>query len=72
MMGPNFNPSAFAMQMLQSNPQMANNPMAQTLIQAIQTNNPAAGQQLAENICKTYGLTKEQALRQAIQGLGLR
>lgn len=72
MMGPNFNPSAFAMQMLQNNPQMANNPMAQTLIQAIQTNNPAAGQQLAENICKTYGLTKEQALQQAIQGLGLR
>ncbi len=71
-MGPNFNPSMFAMQMLQKNPRMASNPMAKTLLQAIQTNNPAIGEQLAENICKTYGLTKEQAIQQAIQGLGLR
>ncbi len=61
-MGPNFNPFAFAMQKLQNSPQMANNPMAQTLMQAIQTNNPQMGEQLAENICKTYGLTKEQAI----------
>ncbi len=71
-MGPNFSPSAFAMQALQRNPQVANNPMGQTLIQAIQNNDSAAGERLAENICKTYGLTKEQALQQAIQGLGLR
>ncbi len=71
-MGPNFDPYAYAMRRLQQDPQMQRNPMAQTLMQAIQTNNPALGEQLALNICKTYGITKEQALQQAIQGLGLR
>lgn len=67
-----FNPGMFAMQMLQSNPQIANNPMGQALIQAIQTGDSKAGEQIAENICKTYGLTKEQAIQQAIQGFNLR
>ena len=62
---PNVNPMQFAMNMLQSNPQIRNNPQAQGLMQIIQSGDAAKGQQMAENICKTYGVTPDQALQEA-------
>lgn len=62
---PNVNPMQFAMNMLQNNPQVMNNPQAQGLMQVIQSGDAAKGQQMAENLCKTYGVTPDQALEEA-------
>lgn len=62
-----FDPAKFAMQMIQNNPQVMNNPMAKEYLQIIQNGDSAKGQEVANNILKTYGMTKEQALGQAAQ-----
>lgn len=62
---PNVNPMQFAMNMLQNNPQIMKNPQAQGLMQVIQSGDAAKGQQMAENLCKTYGVTTDQALEEA-------
>lgn len=61
----NFNFKQFALSMLQRNPQVKNNPQAQGLINVIQTEDSKQGEQFAENLCKTYGVSKEQALADA-------
>lgn len=71
-MGPNFqNISQLVMQLMANNPRLANNPQAQQYLKVIQSGDSVAGQQLANNILQTYGLTKEQAIQQAMQGFGL-
>lgn len=66
------NPMQFAMNMIQHNPQIMNNPMAQNYINVIQSGDAQKGQQLAENICKSYGMTPQQALQQAKQFFNIR
>lgn len=61
----NVNPMQFAMKMLQRNPQVMNNPQAQGLMEVIQSGDTAKGKQMAENLCKTYGVTPDQALEEA-------
>lgn len=55
----------FAMNMIQRNPQIANNPRAQQLISVIQNGNNEQGEKIANNLCESYGVTKEQALNDA-------
>lgn len=55
----------FAMNLLQNNPNVAKNPQAQEMIKVIQNGDSQRGQMIAENLCKTYGITKEDALEQA-------
>ena len=61
----NVNPMRFAMNMLQQNPNLQNNPQAQGLMQIIQSGDEARGKQIAENLCRTYGVTPDQALQDA-------
>lgn len=58
-----FDPAKFAMQMIQNNPQVMNNPMAKQYLEIIQNGDSAKGQEVANNILKTYGMTKDQAMR---------
>lgn len=62
---------AFAMNLIQKNPQVANNPMAKQLIDVIQNGSDEQGRQIAENLCQTYGTTKEQALADAKKFFGI-
>lgn len=55
----------FAMNLLQNNPNVAKNPQAQEMLKVIQNGDSQRGQMIAENLCKTYGITKEDALTQA-------
>lgn len=55
----------FALQMIQNNPNIANNPRAQEMIAIIQNGDAAKGQELAQNLCATYGTTPDQAFQQA-------
>lgn len=61
----------FALNMIQRNPKIANNPQAQGYLEVIQNNDSQKGRQIAENICKSYGMTKEEALNRAKQFFGL-
>lgn len=54
-----------AMTMISNNPQIANNPQAKSMIEVIQNGDAERGQQIAENLCNTYGVSKEDAVKQA-------
>lgn len=62
----------FAMNILMKNPNVANNPQAQQLIQMIQNGDSAQGEKMAENLCETYGMTKDQALTEAKKFFGIK
>lgn len=59
------NPMQFAMQMLQQNPNIANNPNAQHMIQVLQNGTDQEREELARNLCQSHEMTPEQALQQA-------
>ena len=61
----------FAMNLINRNPQIANNPMAQELIRIIQNGSEQRGETVAENLCKSYGVTKEEALENARKFFGV-
>lgn len=55
------------MNMLMNSPQAKNNPMAKQLIQILNSGDNAAGEEMAMNLCNTYGVSKEEAIQQAQQ-----
>lgn len=63
------NPQQMINFLINSNPQIQNNPNAQQMLQVVQSGNRTQGEQLADNLCKTYGITREQATQQAQQWL---
>jgi hypothetical protein len=54
-----------ALNLLQRNPNVVNNPRAQSMLQVIQQNDTQQGEQIARNLCATMGVTPEQATQQA-------
>lgn len=50
----------------------ANAPWANQAIQAIMSGDQAAGERIANNILQSYGVSKEQALRQACDYFNIR
>lgn len=68
----NFDPMAFAMNIIRQHPNIANNPNAKHMIEVLQSGDSVEGQKLAENLCRTYGTSKEQAVQQALQFFGRR
>lgn len=60
-----FDPMSFFMSAINQNPNIANNPMARNMIQVLQSGDAQKGQQMAENLCKSYGVSTEQAMNMA-------
>lgn len=58
------NPSDVLKTMIQRNPQIQNNPMAQNFIGILQSGDSKRGEEVANNLLSTYGMTKEQAMNQ--------
>ena len=58
------NPMQFVTQMLSKNPNVVNNPIAQNYLSVLQSGDAKRGEEIANNILRTYGMTKEQALSQ--------
>lgn len=56
-----------AMSLISQNPTVASNPQTQEFLQVIQNGDSARGQEIANNLCKTYGIKPEDALKQAKQ-----
>lgn len=60
-----------AMNLITRNPVIANNPQAQDYLNVIQNGDSARGQQIADNLCQTYGISRDEAIRQAKQFFNL-
>lgn len=60
---------AMLIQNAMNSPMIRNNPNAQQWLQVVQSGDAKAGEQIAKNICASYGMTPEQATQQAQQGL---
>lgn len=54
-----------ALDIIQKNPALANNPNAREMIEVIRNGDATKGQQIAQNICNTYGVKLEDAISQA-------
>lgn len=54
-----------ALDIIQKNPALANNPNAREMIEVIRNGDAAKGQQIAQNICNAYGVKPEDAISQA-------
>lgn len=61
----------FAMNAIAKNPQIANNPQAQDLINVIKSGDSVRGEQIALNLCQSYGVTPDQALDRATGFFGI-
>lgn len=56
----------FAQKMIRSNQnRIPNTPWAQAAVNAIMNGDANTGKQIAQNLCNSNGVTKEQALQQA-------
>ena len=64
-------PKDFLMNMIQNNPQIANNPQAKEWIKVIQDGDAARGEQIANNLLNSMGMTKDQAKQQISQRFGI-
>lgn len=51
--------------MAQSNPNIANNPQAQAMLNVVKSGDAQKGEEIARNLCNTMGITPEEATKQA-------
>lgn len=58
-------PRTLALDILRRSPGLASNPNAQQMIDVIRSGDSRRGEQIARNLCNTYGVDPEQALLQA-------
>lgn len=67
------NPIAELMnRLLSSNSQVANNPRNKGMIDVIQNGDNTKGEEIARNLCRTYGVTPEEAIQRAKAFFGIR
>lgn len=52
-------------QQIKANPNIANNPQMLAYIEVLESGDSKRGEELANNLLKTYGMTREDALAQA-------
>lgn len=48
-----------------------NNPMAQGMLDIIESGDTAKGEQVADNICKSMGVSRDEAISQARRYFGI-
>ncbi len=59
-------------QLLQRNPQIQTNPLAKNMMNVLQNGDAAKGEEIARNLCQSYGVSPEQAYNMAMQFFGRR
>ena len=59
------NPMQFVQNVVRNNPQLQTNPQAQQMLNVIMSGDSVRGQQIAQNLCKSMGITPEDALANA-------
>lgn len=58
-------PKTILMNVMQNNPNFQNNPVAQNYANVLLSGDSKRGEEIANNLLKSYGVTKEQALAAA-------
>lgn len=58
-------PNQALVNMVRATPAIANNPQMQAYLDVIESGDSKRGEELANNLLKTYGMTKEDALAAA-------
>lgn len=53
--------------LIRQRPDLQQNQMAQEMIKVIQSGDSQRGEQIANNICQSYGMSREEAIQQAHQ-----
>ena len=48
-----------------------NTPWAQSAVNAIMNNDPKSGAEIADNLCNTYGVSRDEALNMASKSIKL-
>lgn len=56
---------------LKGNPNVASNPMAQGMLDVIESGDASKGEQMADNLCQSMGVTRDEAMRQAKAFFGI-
>lgn len=56
-----------AQQMMKMNPNLANNPQVQNYMNVIMSGDAQKGEEIAKNLCQSFGVKPEQAVQQAQQ-----
>ena len=54
-----------ALSIISSNPSIASNPNAREMIDVIRSGDAERGRTIADNLCRTYGVDRDQAVRNA-------
>lgn len=62
---PAISPIQSMINMIRANPAIADNPQMQAYIDVLESGDTKRGEELANNLLETYGMTKEDALAQA-------
>ena len=57
---------------LQKHPEIKNNPQKMEILRVIESGDSKRGEEIAMNLCNTYGVTKEEAIKSAMQEFGIR
>lgn len=70
-MMPQINPMQLIINKLSQDPRIQQSPQMQQYLQVIQSGDSQRGEELARNICQTYGITPEEGVRQAKQIFGI-
>lgn len=55
----------FALNMIERNPNIQNNPNAKSMIEVLRSGDTSRGEQMASNICDSMGVSREDAISQA-------
>lgn len=61
----------FAMRMINENPNVKNNPRMKEMVDVIISGDQKRGEELAMNLCKTYGCSREDAIDLAKKRFGI-
>lgn len=61
-----------AIELLKTRPEVAGNPRAQEMLKVIQDGDSAKGEEVASNLLRNYGMTKEQGIEAARRFFGSR
>lgn len=57
--------------LMMRNPAVADNPNAKAMLEVVSSGDQAKGEEIANNLLNTYGVSKEDALRQAREFFGI-
>lgn len=63
----NKNLNALVNLLVKNNPNIANNPQAKEWLEVIKSGDAKRGQQIAENLCRNNGMTKEEGYESAAE-----